>query len=183
MADFSVRRAQRSGAALAGRFEKPDRGCRYRWTAGGLQRERAQGRARGARFDGRNGLFQNQIENEKRGRALLLPGCGLLPGAESGNSNHDSRRAAGIRAVLRRLRTGERHLLSLCRRTSAKGQCFAGAVLRRENRTKHTAGRCALLDASVQTGHEGSAGRKVTVHYTNIHGSTTTQEIYSRLYL
>ncbi len=95
------------------------------------------------------GLFQNQTELEKRGRALLLLGCGLVPGAESGNSGHDSRRAAGIRGVLRRLRTGERHLLSLCRRTGAKGQCFTGAVLRRKNRTKHSAGRRALFDAGV----------------------------------
>src|SRR5229473_1405474 len=161
MADFAVWRAQRSGAAFAGRFEKPGGRLRYRWASGGLQREGAQSRTRGTRFDGRNGLLQDQAEHEKRGRALLLSRCGLVPRTKTGDSNHDSRRTARVRVVLWRLRAGERDLLSVRCRAGAKRQLFAGAVLRRKNRAKHTTGRCALLDAGVQTGDENAVGREV----------------------
>src|SRR5882762_2113232 len=116
-----------------------------------------------ARLDGGNGLLQDQIEHEERRRALLLSGCGLVPGAETGNPNHDSWRAAGERTVFRRLRASERHLLSVCGRAGAEGQCFARADLGREDRTKYSAGRHAFLYAGVQTGDEGATGWEVTI--------------------
>src|SRR5260370_42109021 len=161
MADFCIWRTQGSGAAFPGRFEKPGGRLRYRRAAGGLQREGAQSRTRGTRFDGRNGLLQNQAEHEERRRALLLSRCGLVPRAKTGNSNHDSRRAPGIRVVLQRLRAGEWDLLSVRCRAGPKSQPFTSAILRRKNRAKHTTGRHALLDAGVQTGDENAVGREV----------------------
>src|SRR6267143_1660390 len=101
--------------------------------------------------------------HEERRRALLLSGCGLVPGAETGNPNHDSWRAAGERTVFRRLRASERHLLSVCGRAGAEGQCFARADLGREDRTKYSAGRHAFLYAGVQTRDEGATGWEVTI--------------------
>src|SRR4029077_6256920 len=122
MADFSLRWAQRSGTAFAGRFEKPGGGRRHGRAADGIQREGAQGGARRTRLDGRDGLLQDQAEYEERRRALLLPRYGFVFGIESGNSVDDSRGTPGERAVLRRLRTSERDLLSVYPRAGAERQ-------------------------------------------------------------
>ncbi len=60
-------------------------------------------------------------------------------------------------------RASERHLLCVCRRAGAEGQCFARADLGREDRTKYSAGRRTFLHAGVQTGDEGGPGWEVTI--------------------
>src|SRR5260370_26393138 len=122
------------------------------------------------------GVRENQVEQGERGRALLRLRCGFVPRAESGNAKHESRGAAGIRDVLRRLRTGEWRLLSVCRRAGTKRERFTGAILCRKDRTKHTAGRRTFLDARLETGDQGAASRKVILHARIIHGWTCSQE-------